>query len=85
MSVQGLELTPEDEQHLHKLGREQELILRTHATLEDNSYTSIAQHLQLPVGTVKSRLSRARTHLTRLRSRSQLENAMLAVPDKQPA
>ena len=58
----GVELQPSDERLLQFLTPEQVEILRC-----EGSYVEIAQKLNIPLGTVRSRLSRARAALVQLR------------------
>lgn len=60
-------LTDEDEPLLPKLTKRHREILLALNELEQPSYGAIAYHLQIPLGTVKSRLSRARACLRAIR------------------
>ena len=62
-TFRGVGLEPGDERLLDHLSPDQRAILRA-----KGSYQEIAAALQIPVGTVRSRLSRARAALMKLRA-----------------
>lgn len=72
------ELTDDDEPLLKKLTRPHRDILLLSKELTDPSYKGIANHMGSPVGTVKSRLSRARHILIALRKEKQFNDEILA-------
>ena len=61
MSI-DFKLTDDDQPLLVKLIKPHRAILLLAAELPDPSYKALALHLNMPIGTVKSRLSRARTN-----------------------
>jgi DNA-directed RNA polymerase specialized sigma24 family protein len=61
-------LFPSDVEHVGKLGRHlTDVLALAH---EGHGYRSISRALTIPVGTVKSRLSRARIAITKMRAKT---------------
>lgn len=66
---QIVKLSEDDVKYLEKLPKPQQLVLDATRTLVDPTYKSLAEHFGWPQGTVKSRLSRARAALVKLKRR----------------
>lgn len=76
MSI-DFKLTDADQPLLELLVKPHRAILLLAHELPDPSYKGIALYLSVPVGTVKSRLSRARHCLMALREQQQFEQQLL--------
>lgn len=66
---QIVKLSEDDVKYLEKLSKPQAAVLDATRTLVDPTYKSLAEHFNWPQGTVKSRLSRARKELLKLKRR----------------